>query len=168
MEKNKPEKLILKIPKWFWKLLQVKSVAYCVTRMRAISFAVLCVSIGIFGLIFAYHFSAPLRTVIVPIVIWAFFFSLSVLWLLPTIFIRRDCFECQFGFHIITHERNHLSLRESEEIVEEETVKQTGEQLIPILLSDPKLCKNCPFSLRKTYSLATFNYLSDERRRSNC
>ena len=87
----------------------------------------------------------------------------AVLLALPTIFIRKDCFECQFGFHIIAHERNHLILRTSEEIVvEEETLKQTGERLVRILLSNPKMCRGCIFLWRKMYCNAVFNYLKKE------
>jgi len=113
---------------------------------------------------FAYYAYVPFPVRVTTIVLWVILFSLAILSVLPTILIRKDCFECQFGFHIIAHERNHLKLRKSEAIVEEETLKQTGTRLIPILLSDPKICKRCVFLWRRMYCKATFNYLRESRK----
>jgi hypothetical protein len=89
-------------------------------------------------------------------------FSFVTLAALPSIFIRRDCSKCQLSFHIIAHERSHLLLNSRDEaLVEEEALKETGNKLIPILLSNPKMCKHCVFPLRKIYAQATFNYLNE-------
>jgi hypothetical protein len=89
-------------------------------------------------------------------------FSFLALASMPTIFIRKDCSNCQLSFHILAHERNHLSLNSRDEaLVEEEALKETGNKLIPILLSNAKLCNDCVFPLRKIYAQATFNYLKE-------
>ena len=94
------------------------------------------------------------------ILIYCSFLYGLYLTIFPTIFIRKDYFECQLGFYIIDHERNHLLLRESEKIVEEETLRKNRDRIIPILLSNHKICKDCPFFIRKIFSQATFNYLN--------
>lgn len=160
LEKTKPEKLILKIPRRLWKLLLRPSVAYCVTQIRAVPVALALIIVGLLALIYSYYVYVPLQMRVISIVLWIALFSPTILGLLPTIFIRKDCFECQLGFHIIAHEGNHLKLGSSEEtVVEEETLRQTRDRLIPILLSNPKICKGCPFWLRKMYCHATFNYI---------
>ena len=156
MQNPKPEKLILKIPKWLWKS---KRLAFCMPRNQAISSLLILMGIAVFLGLYSYYGRIHFLINVLLIASLVFGFSLVALGLLPTIFIRKDCFECQFGFHIIAHERNHLRLRTSEEIVEEEALKQTGDRLIPILLSNPKICKGCPFLWRKMYCHATFNYL---------
>ena len=164
MENAKPEKLILKVPKWLWKLLPFPSVAFCMTQLRAVLLTLALIGVGFFGAMFAYYVYIPFPTKVITTVLWFLLFSFVILLFLPTIFIRKNCFECQLGFHIIAHERNHLKLRKSEQIVEEETLKRTGARLIPILLSNPKLCKDCRFWLRKMYCHATLNYLKESRK----
>jgi len=116
-----------------------------------------------FSILGGYYFSWIFLGAVIPV--WSIIFFLSVLSALPTIFIRKDCSECQLGFHIIAHERNHLLLNSLDEAsVEEETLKQTRDQLIPILLSNPRLCRDCLFPLRKMYSQATFNYLKEKQK----
>jgi C4-type Zn-finger protein len=75
---------------------------------------------------------------------------------LGVIIIRKECDECQFRFYIIAHEKNHLKLNSlDEETVEKETLKQTGSRLFPIILSNPKLCKDCGFRGTKYLEAAT-------------
>lgn len=165
MEKAKPERLILKIPKWFWKLIERRSVAFCMTRTRAVSLIFVLIALGVLEVVFAYYVYIPFPVKVTAVILWGILFSLAILLVLPSIFIRKDCFECQFGFHIIAHERNHMNLGKSDEVaVEEQTLKQTGTQLIPILLSNPKICKGCPFLWRKMYCHAVFNYLEEARK----
>jgi len=166
LKNHKPERLILKIPKWLWKLLSLPSIAFCMTRNRAVIILLAFISVGFFNLIiFSYFPLIPLILKIVVTSLWVIFFSLIILLFLPTIFIRKDCFECKFGFYIIAHERNHLLLRKSEEIVEQETLKQNTDLLIPILLSNLKTCKGCRFMGRKMYCEATFNYLKQSEKK---
>lgn len=87
----------------------------------------------------------------------------SILHFRGTISIRKECCECQLGFHIIEHERTHLKLNSrNEELVERETLKQTGSKLFPIILSKPKLCKDCAFR-RKKYLVATTEFAEREK-----
>jgi hypothetical protein len=164
LKNAKPEKLILKIPKWFWKLLRLPSVAFCLPRTRAVLLTLALIGVGFFEVIFAHYVYLPFSAKLISTVLWFLLFSFAILSVLPTIFIRKDCFECQFGFHIIAHERNHLKLGKSEQIVEEETLNHTGERLIPILLSSPRLCKDCRFLYRKMYCQATLNYIKESRK----
>jgi len=110
------------------------------------------------------YVNAPFIATIIHATALSIAYIFLILLALPTIFIRKGCSECQLGFHILAHERNHLLLNSSDEaLVEEEALKQTGDKLIPILLSNPKLCKDCVFPLRKIYALATFKYLKEKK-----
>jgi hypothetical protein len=61
-----------------------------------------------------------------------------ILHFLGLIIIRKECDQCQFRFYIIAHEKNHLKLNSlDDELVEKETLKQTGSKLFPIILSKP-------------------------------
>ena len=163
MEKVKPEKFIIKIPKRLW--IRPDALAFCMTRNRAIIFLVASMIYGIFVFNYCYsHFPTSALDMLLTIfyvMSCAIFLLFSIFVALPSIFIRKDCSECQFGFHIINHERNHLRLNSSDEFtVEEETLKQTEDRLIPLLLSNLKICKGCPFNWRKMYCQKTFEYLS--------
>ena len=159
MRNPKPERLILKIPKHLW-LWRTKAPAFCMTGRRAMTFLSISIGAVFFLLIFHSYIYIPFIITLIETTLWVILLSWSVLLVLPTIFVRKECFECQFGFHIIAHERNHLLLGRSEEIiVEEETLRQTGNRLISILLSNPSICKGCPFLWGKMYCQATLNYL---------
>jgi len=109
---------------------------------------------------FRYRLPVSFFVTVIETTLWSIVFLLLILLALPTIFIRKDCYECQFGFHIMAHERNHLLLGASDEIVVEgETLKQTEDRLIPIFLSNSKMCNDCLFLGRKMYCQAGFNYL---------
>lgn len=91
------------------------------------------------------------------------FVYVSILHFLRIISIRKECCECQLGFHIIEHEKTHLKLNSrNEELVDKETLKQTGSKLFPIILSKPKLCKDCAFR-RKKYLIAATEYAEDQK-----
>jgi hypothetical protein len=78
--------------------------------------------------------------------------------------VRKDCFNCQFGFHVIAHEQTHLRLNcRDEDLVEMETWKETGKHLIQLLLSNPRTCKNCRFEYYKLVSNSTYEYNTLER-----
>lgn len=77
---------------------------------------------------------------------------------LGVILIRKECYECQLGFHIIEHEKTHLKLNSlDEKLVETETLKLTASKLFPIILSKPKLCKRCGFRGKRYLVAATEN-----------
>jgi len=166
LENGKPEKSILKIPKRLWKLMRLPSIAFCclprdLKHIIVVVFMVL-ISLGVLCAIL--YFDTPLLAKIIGAAfsLVAFSFVFFLVW--PTIFIRKDCYECQFGFYIIAHERNHLSLKKSEEIVEEETLKQNGDRLIPLLIANPRLCKDCRLVYRKMFCQATYGYLKRKER----
>lgn len=82
------------------------------------------------------------------------------------VIIRKECYECEFRFHIIAHELNHLKFNSlDEELVERETLKQTGSRLFPIILSNPSLCKDC-FFRRKKYREVANEYDKKQARES--
>ncbi len=61
--------------------------------------------------------------------------TLILLSMLGAVFIRKDCYQCRFAFHILAHEQSHLSLNSLDEFaVEESTLKNTYGKLIPLLL----------------------------------
>lgn len=96
-----------------------------------------------------------------PMLIWitlggAIFVLVLILHCSDVIIIRKECYECQFGFHIIEHEKTHLKLNSlDEKLVETETLKQTESKLFPIILSKPRLCKRCAFRGKKYLVAAT-------------
>jgi hypothetical protein len=114
--------------------------------------------VGLLNALFPYFVETPPWTTIIGLIVWAVLFSWSILMALPTIVIRRDCFECHLGFYIMEHERNHLRLRGSELEVEQETLRQVGDRLIPILLSNPDMCKDCLFWFRRIFFQAASDY----------
>ena len=159
MKNSKPEKLILKVPNRLW-LFGQSGPAFCMPRNRAFIGILVSMSVGFFLMIYHSYVYVPFFMTIIEATIWSSVFILFILSALPTVFIRKGCFNCQFGFHIVEHERKNLLFKTLKEIlVEEETLRHTGGQLIPILLSNPKICRDCPFNWRKMYCQATLNYL---------
>jgi len=66
------------------------------------------------------------------------------LYVFKILVISRDCLNCQFSFYVIAHETNHIRFNSHDEKkVREETLKQTGDRLIPMLHSHVKLCNYC-------------------------
>lgn len=159
--KHKPERLLLKVPRRFWFIRS--SLGFCMPSKNVKTMFLLMTVSGVCSGICIYYCGICHFAVLFSAIVWVIVSIFAILLALPTIFIRKDCFECQLGFYIIAHERNHLLLNSSDEVyVEEETLKQIRNQLVPILLSNPKLCKNCAFQLRRVYSQATYSYLKDK------
>ena len=113
-------------------------------------------------------YQSPLLAI--PMVGWMAFWSASfvlyfILHCLGIIIIRKQCYGCQLGFHIIGHEKTHLKLNSlDEDLVDKETLKQTGSKLFPIILSKPKLCKRCAFGGKKYLVAATAS--AEEKKQS--
>jgi hypothetical protein len=159
---HKPEKLLLRIPKQIWFVRH--GLAFCVPRNSVTMLFVVLTFAGCFLFILDFYVNASLFAIAIHTYMLVAAFSFLALAALPTIFIRKDCSKCLLSFHILAHERNHLLLNSRDEaLVEEEALKQTGKKLIPILLSNPKLCKDCVFPLRKIYTQVTFNYLKEKK-----
>lgn len=158
-----PERVLLRIPKKLW--LLKRGLAFCAPRNSIINlFGILAIAGSCFFML-DFYVKVPFIPIIIHAIAWSIACIFLILLALPTIFIRKDCFECQLGFHIIAHERNHLLLNSLDEaLVEEEALKQTGDKLIPILLSNPELCKDCAFPLRKIYAQATSKYLKEKKK----
>ena len=137
------------------------ALAFCVPRKSFIRIIAL-LAMGELILYAFYHFLAvPIFNVLIAGILLGFpLLFILALHISSTIVIRKDCYECLLGFHIIAHEQAHLRLNSLNEVfVEEETLKQTGNKLIPILLSNPTMCKRCFFKWRKIYCQATEDYL---------
>lgn len=171
LQKHEPERLILRIPKWLWLPKWFPVVggfpAFCMPRKNvkrlipswafAVFFTIASYYLGVYYWGFPFFSLVIIATVLAIISIKVFLVAL------PSIFIRKDCSECRLGFHIVTHERNHLLLNSSDEIlVEKETLEQTKTQLIPILLSGFNLCEDCGRWF-KLYSQAPSNYLNQRK-----
>ena len=146
-----PDKVkFLKLPNSITKRLGV--MAFSIPKKSVIRMVML---FGLAELLFATAFVIQqnfifLIFLVVSLVLFGFiavvFFMFSSY---PIIAIRKDCSECQFNFHIIAHELNHLRLNSSDEtIVEETTIEETKNRLIPLLLSNPEICKDCFFKWR--------------------
>jgi len=149
---------MLRIPR---ALMIRNALAFCIPRKSLIRITVLFTVTEIALYSFHYFLATPVFTMLIPAILLGlllvFMFALNIS---SAIVIRRDCCECQLGFHIIAHEQTHLRLNSLDERrVEEETLRQTGAQLIPILLSNPAMCKDCFFRWRKMYCQATYSYL---------
>ena len=158
MNSHGPRNGMLKIPK---ALMLRKALAFCVPRKSLMGIIVLFVIAELAFYAFHYFLAMPVFTMLIPTILLGiplvFMFVLNIS---STIVIRKSCYNCQLGFHIIAHERTHLRLNSLDEFrVEEETLKQTGAQLVPALLSNPGMCKDCFFRWRKMYCQATLNYL---------
>jgi hypothetical protein len=101
---------------------------------------------------------------VITIVAWLIYcgilFALALtMHFLGVIIIRKECDDCQFRFHIIAHEKNHLKLNSLyDDMVERETWKQTGSSLLPLILSNPVLCKDCALG-RKKYRVDLEKYI---------
>lgn len=111
-----------------------------------------------------YILSRNLYLLLIMLASLAFFGSLlGVIFVFP-VFIRKDCSDCELGFHIIAHERTHLRLNSvDEERVETETLKETRNRLIPLLMSNQRICRGCRFRWYKMLSEATSEYLKEKR-----
>jgi hypothetical protein len=105
---------------------------------------------------------------VIPMLEWmifgiTIFVLVFILHYFRVILIRKECYECQLGFHIIEHEKTHLKLNSlDEKLVEIETLKQTASKLFPIILSKPKLCKRCAFRGKRYLVAATENILGQK------
>lgn len=164
MQTPKPERL-KKIPKQLMQLLMPqKALAFCIPRKTVISAAMLLIVAELCLVVLHFFLAFPVFVMFIALVSLGLpLVFMFALYISSTIVIRKDCYECQFSFHIIAHERNHLSLNSLDEaFIEEETLKQTRDRLIPILLSNPKMRKDCFFAWRKMYSQATFDYLKEK------
>jgi hypothetical protein len=138
-----------------------KALAFCVPRKSLIGITTLFAVTELVFLAFHYFLAMPLLNILIPTILLGlplvFMFALNIS---SAIVIRKDCYECRLDFHIVAHEQTHLRLNSLDEFrVEEETLKKTAVQLIPILLSNHALCEDCFFRWRKMYCQATSNYL---------
>ena len=144
------------------------ALGFCIPKKSAISIGVLCI-LGETATILLFLSSPnPAFSIFITIMI-AIVTALSVtlisLGVFGVIVIRKDCYNCQFAFHILAHENSHLTLNELNEFkVEEDALKKTYSKLVPLLLSNPKLCKGCYFKPRQIYSEATSNYINEKQK----
>lgn len=111
-----------------------------------------------------YMLSRSLPLLLIMFASSAFFGSLLAIFFVFPIAIRKDCFDCELGFHVIAHERTHLRLNSSnEEQVETETLKETRNRLIPLLLSNQRICKGCRFRWYQMLSQSTSDWLNEKK-----
>jgi hypothetical protein len=157
---------ILKMPTWIMRRMR-KAQAFCVPQ-KSILYVSLLFFVPEFTLRILYVFYPhPLLAISMfmgLILLGIPAFLMVIIAAFRIVVIRKQCNECQFRFHIIAHELTHLKLNSlNEKLVEEETLKHTGDRLFPILLSNPKLCKDCVFR-RKMYVDATTEYAESKER----
>lgn len=167
MGQNLDHERILKVPKWLmgilfpWKRAQGSSYS----RQSKIVFVLVLVTAEIFEAAL-YILSREISVFLIMVASLAFFGGLFAIIFFFPIWIRKDCFDCELGFHVIAHERTHLRLNlRDEERVETETLKETRNRLIPLLLSNQRICKDCRFRWYKMLSQSTSEYLREEAQR---
>ena len=157
---------VLKVPKWVMRVFFRNGLGFCIPKRSAVPIATLCI-FGAVPFILLYLIFPNSGFSIFPVagitVVGATLLSLAVF---GVIVVRKDCYNCQFAFHILAHEKSHLSLNSIEEVtVEGNALDQTYNKLIPLLLSDPKMCNDCHFKWRRMYSEATSKYIEENNKR---
>ena len=135
--------------------------AFCIPKKSVIPIVVLVILVEAAFILFYLKATKPIFLVfaLIGAIIGVTLLSIS---LFGVIVIRKDCFNCQFAFHILEHEKSHLRLNSLNELaVEQDALKQTYTKLIPLLLSNPKLCKECGFMWRRMYGEATLKFIKE-------
>ena len=153
---------IIQLPKWLMQIIRKKAQALCIPLKSVLYISVLffvpeLILIGISLTTSNTFFTFFMFFWFILLGFPTFFFY--VMHFLRIVLIRKDCNSCKFKFHIIIHEKNHYRFNSlNEKFVEEETLKQTGKQLFPLLLENPTLCLDCAFR-RKIYQKKTNEYV---------
>lgn len=149
MSKNKRVRILV-FPKWFMHRWPKRPLAFCSVRVTVLGTAGLLIFVEFF-LVLIYYLSKGLfpfflLSAVALSTIGSIFVFFLALYTFKTLVISKDCYNCQFNFHIIAHETTHITRNWFNEMkVEEETLKQTREKLMPLLNSKPELCKYCVF-----------------------
>lgn len=159
-EKSKHER-ILKIPKWLMQVIRRGAHGYSYPKKSRIGIASVFVMVEVFEAVL-YNVSQSFIVLLILFGSLVLFGSLLVIMFVFPIVIRKDCANCKFGFHIIAHERAHLRLNSlDEDKVEAETLRETRNQLIPLLLSNQRACRGCRFKYYKMVSQSTSEYIKE-------
>jgi len=160
---NSEHQRILKIPKWLMQIIRHGAHGISFRKQSWIVAALVFVMVEVCE-VALYMLNPSLIFLLFVLAISILFGSLLAIIFVFPITIRKDCFNCEFGFHIIAHERTHLRLNSpDEERVETETLKETRNRLIPLLMSNQRTCKGCRFRWYKMLSEATSEYLKEKR-----
>lgn len=163
LKPRKPKRVIRVSKRLMGFLMPRRALAFCIPKTSAVGASAVAI-LATMLIVVLYHFLAfPNFVLLIFSILLGFPLAFMIaLYFSSAVVIRKDCYGCILGFHIIAHERNHLALNSRDEVmVEEETLKQTQDRLIPILLSDPKICKDCFFAWRRMYCRATHDCLSE-------
>lgn len=164
MGQNADSERILKVPKWLMGILFPRKSAqgFSFSRQSTRVFVLVLIMVETCEAAL-YILSREISVLLIIVASSAFFGGLLVILFFFPIWIRKDCFGCELGFHVIAHERTHLRLNlKDEERVETETLKETRNRLIPLLLSNQRICKGCRFRWYKMLSQSTSEYLGEE------
>jgi hypothetical protein len=156
---------ISKVPKWLMGILfpGKRAQGFSFTKQSRIVIALVLVLAEVSEAAL-YTLSRSLSLLIIMLGSLAFFGSLLVIISVFPICIRKDCFDCTLGFHVVAHERTHLRLSSlDEEQVETETLKETRNRPMPLLLSNQRICKGCRFRWYRMFSEATSEYLKEKK-----
>lgn len=162
MADNSGHERILKIPKWLMQIIRHGVHGFSFPKQSRIIALSMFIVAGVCE-VALYILGKNLYLQSILLVGLVLFGSLSAFTFVFPIAIRKDCFDCEFGFHIVAHERTHLRLNSrDEEQVETETLKETRNRLIPLLLSNQRTCKVCRFTWYKMLSQSTSEYLKEK------
>ena len=159
MRENSEHERILTIPRWVMQIIRHNAHGYSYNKQSRIVITLAFVMAEVSEAVL-YILSQNFYLLSILLVSSVLFGSLLVIMFVFPIVVRKDCSDCEFGFHIIAHERTHLRLNSlDEDKVETETLKETRNRLIPLLLSNQKACKGCRFKYYGMLSQSTSEYL---------
>ena len=144
---------ICTLPKWVKYLIKRQPFAISFPKKFAEAAIAICI-IAEVALLTAYflfsRFSFPFSLVVFGSVFLCIFLAITVsLYAFRVVIIRIDCYECQFGFFIVAHEKNHLIFNltsEGETTVANKTWNENRKLLESLLLKNPKICEKCLFN----------------------
>lgn len=161
MGENSRHERILEIPKWLMQFIRRDAHGFSYPKRSRLGIILVFVMAMVLDAVL-YILSQNFIVLLILSGSLVLFGSLIVIMFVFPIVIRKDCSNCEFGFHIIVHERTHLRLNSGdEEKVETETLKETKNRLIPLLLSNQRTCKGCRFRWYKMLSQSTSEYLKE-------
>ncbi len=149
MQQGEIKKLVF--PTWIMHKWPLYMLAFCSIRGTVFFMAGILFSVEIFFVTMFFITSGGFPLLVPAVSVFATFGVLFgfflYLFFSKTFVISKDCLNCQFGFHIITHETIHIRSSKNDEFdVEQQALAITRDRLMPLLKGKPKLCSYCIFN----------------------
>jgi len=111
---------VLKVPKWLMQVLRHNAHAFCIPKKSGVMIAILIV----FGeAILIWLYLNFFNNFFVVFALVGIFVGITILYIsaFGVIVVRKDCYNCQFAFHILAHEKSHLRLDSRDEMYSQAT-----------------------------------------------